>query len=165
MVDARRRVIVKDAAAIRTPRLVDGDAARNGPVGVNRVLNSCGVGDARARADVPPRLKMIWVMVRAVTGHVRSVIREVFSQYRATAVELVSLICEVVVRNPAAVTTPMVLVAADEPLFGQVDRDIVMNEDGTFDWADGAERPAATAAALVLDGCYAVVVPPVPRCR
>jgi len=56
----------------------------------------------------------------------------------------------------------VVLVAADQPLFRQVDFDVVVDEDSALHGSDGAERPAAAAPSLVLDGGDAVVFSPVP---
>lgn len=108
---------------------------------------------------------MIGVVVGAVAGFVRGRIGEFLLEDGAGAIELIGFVLEVVMGPPAAVASPLVLVAADKPLFRKVDRHVVVDEDRALDRSDGAEGPTAPAAALVLDGGDAVVFAPVPAVR
>ena len=159
MVAFRGLASVEDAAPVGLHGRVGIDPYRDGAVVYDGLLDAADRGDPGPIAHVRPGVNHIGMVVRAVAGPGCRGVRQVGFQHGTGITAGVGLPLVVLVGEPAAAAVPVVTVAVQQPLLGQIDDIAVFELDVALQGPDRGKRPAASAATLIAHRGQPLVAP------
>ncbi len=142
---------VEDSAGVGFEGGAGVDRHGDGPLLKDRPLDGVGTGDRDGRVQVGPRVDGVLMVGRATAWHARAAVGQGGFGDRTAVPASTPLPLVVVVGEPAAGAGPVVSVAAQQPLLGEVHVHAIMDADGTLECPHRAEGPACGTTALVAD--------------
>ena len=156
---------IEDSPRICPKGIIDANRGTDRPIVENSLLHTLDRRIIHILPDITPVMNNIGMCMFAIAVAFRLQIREVGLGDGPETAAFARFPLMVIMGVIAAVTSIIIGVAVDKPLFGKIDGYAESYLDGRLQGRDSGKSPATSATSLVFDRRAAVFIPPVEAVR